>query len=203
MLFPLNQTPSFHDIILHIGFCHSWFLHLIPFQMANRCGWTYRAVWPLKPGSGVSIPKTDVYFISFSGIWHLPQFCPFVKWGQWESPPLVGLCEEPLRQLRWSRIAVSGSVRETDKAAVCCPSHRWHRIGNNRLTLEVSWRCIWIKNREQESVMLAPSAMWTSERDETAPNPTQPQTTNVNRYFIAWKVPMNMSHAPLKINEAT
>lgn len=37
-------------------------------------------------------------------------------------------------------------------------------------------------------------------RNETATNPTQPQTTNVNRYFMAGKVPMNMSHALLKIN---
>lgn len=59
-------------------------------------------------------------------------------------------------------------------------------------------------NSEQGSTMLTrPGAMWSSERDETAPNPTQSQTTNVNRYFIAGKVPMNMSHAPLKINEAT
>jgi hypothetical protein len=41
------------------------------------------------------------------------------------------------------------------------------------------------------------------EWDEKATNPTQPQTTNVNRYFIARKVPRNMSHALLKINEAT
>lgn len=41
------------------------------------------------------------------------------------------------------------------------------------------------------------------ERDETVTNPTQPQTTNVNRYFIVRKVPTNMSHALLKINEAT
>ena len=39
--------------------------------------------------------------------------------------------------------------------------------------------------------------------NETATNPTQPQTTNVNRYFMAGKVPTNMSHALLKINEAT
>lgn len=41
------------------------------------------------------------------------------------------------------------------------------------------------------------------EWNETATNPAQPQTTNVNRYFMAEKVPTNMSHALLKINEAT
>lgn len=40
-------------------------------------------------------------------------------------------------------------------------------------------------------------------RNETATNPAQPQTTNVNRYFMAGKVPTNMSHVLLKINEAT
>lgn len=39
--------------------------------------------------------------------------------------------------------------------------------------------------------------------NETATNPAQPLTTNVNRYFMARKVPTNMSHALLKINEAT
>lgn len=39
--------------------------------------------------------------------------------------------------------------------------------------------------------------------NETETNPVQPQTTNVNRYFMAGKVPTNMSHALLKINEAT
>lgn len=41
------------------------------------------------------------------------------------------------------------------------------------------------------------------EWNETATNPTQPQTTNVNRYFMTGKVPTNMSHALLKINKAT